>query len=262
MAKKLIMMVLCAAVSAAMTVKGYVFSGVYVADKARTLAGAVYTDDDILGVVSLKIGKANAKGTFKISGTVITRDGKKHAIKSSNPTVASDGVTYSNITLKDYGSMTIQLWEDGFTGDIANGWKIESAPINSMPQGTLSFKLNPYPGSIDGRNVIRTEYLPMGLEFTSTGTKFSLPKAGKVTYKKGVLSVSKGGENNPSGLKLSYSAKSGTFKGSFNIYALDSGKFTKYAAKLTGVTVYDYGYAEVTFKKLTFTPQVKAYILH
>ena len=100
----------------------------------------------------------------------------------------------------------------------------------------------------------------MNLQFTSTGTKFILPKAGSVKYKKGVLTVGNGGENNPSGLKLSYNAKSGTFKGSFNIYTLGDGKMAKFAAKLTGVTTYGYGFGVVTFKKLIFNPQVKAYI--
>lgn len=259
---KLLVKVLGAVMLTTMAVEGDTYSGTYVADKARTLAGAVFSDNDIHGVISLKIGKANATGSFKISGTVITLDGKKHAIKAVTPTLASDGHTYYNITLKDYGAMNVQLWGNGFTGSIGNGWKIESAPINSMPQGPLTFTLNPYPGSIDGRFIIRTEYLPMGLTVTSTGTKFRLPKAGTVTYKKGVLSVSKGGEENPSGLKLSYSANAGTFKGSFNLYALDGGRLYKYPMQVTGVTVLGYGFAIATTRKLTFSPQIRAYLTH
>ena len=258
--KMLIAKVLGALMLTTTIARGEVFSGTYVADKARTLSGALFTENEIHGVVSLKIGKANGKGLFKVSGTVITCDGKKHAIKAGNITLSADGLTYSGLTIKDYGALTLRLWANGFQGDVANGWKMETATIDSMPQGTLTFTVSPYPGSIDGRQIIRTEYLPRGLSFTSMGTKFILPKAGSVKYKKGALTVSSGGEANPSGLKLSYNAKSGTFKGSFNIYALDRGKLTKFAAKLTGVTVEGYGFGDVTFKKLIFNPPVKAYI--
>lgn len=260
--KKMMMMALGFAMMMATSASGDVFSGSYVADKARTLSGGVFTDSDIHGVVSLKIGKANNKGTFKISGTMTTLDGKKHKIKAGTLALADDGRTYSGLTVQDYGAMTLRLWANGFQGYIANGWKMESATIDSMPQGTLTFTISPYPGSINGRNIVRTEFLPLGMTLKSTGSKFILPKAGTVAYKRGVLSVSKGGEANPSGLKLSYSAKAGTFKGSFNLYALDAGKLTKYPAKLTGVTVEGYGFAIVTFKKLTTEDPVRAYLMH
>ena len=54
----------------------------------------------------------------------------------------------------------------------------------------------------------------------ATGAKWELPKAGKVAYQRGTSEVdlTKAGDN-PSGLKLTYKAKDGSFKGSFKVYS-------------------------------------------
>ena len=76
-------------------------------------------------------------------------------------------------------------------------------------------------------NVVRaavdgTSTLPDGVPVSSVGGKWALPKAGKVALVKGAAAANDvdtgkfGG--NPSGLKLSYAAKTGTFKGSFALY--------------------------------------------
>ena len=47
-----------------------------------TLAGAVYDGCDVVGIVSLKLGKVNAKKkTGKVSGSVTLLDGKKRTVK-------------------------------------------------------------------------------------------------------------------------------------------------------------------------------------
>ena len=88
-------------------------------------------------------------------------------------------------------------------------------------------------------------YLPDGIVVTQSGAKWSLPKAGKVAYKDGAVDESKLGDN-PSGLKLTYKAKDGSFKGSFKAYAVDGGKAT--TVNVTGVMVNDVGYGTATIK--------------
>ena len=71
-------------------------------------------------------------------------------------------------------------------------------------------------------------------------------KAGKITVtpgKKGQIIA------NASGLKLSYKAKDGSFKGSFYVYTLIDGKFKKQKATVTGVIVNGVGYGTATVKK-------------
>ena len=71
--------------------------------------------------------------------------------------------------------------------------------------------------------------------------KWKLPKAGKIPYdaKKEILDVA---DVNPSGLKLSYTAKTGVFKGSFNLYSMATGKLKKTSVKVTGYVINGIGY--------------------
>ena len=238
------------------------YSGYYTADKARVLTGGVFNGSEVAGVMSLKIGRANKKGVFKIGGTLTTLDGKKHTIKGSNPQVLSDGRTYIDITVKDIGPMNMKLYKDGFICTLANGWSALPANISSLPKGNMTFWLNPSPsGIIDGQNVIYTQYLPLNMTVQSTGTRLKVAAmAGRVVSRRGVVSVSKGGEANPSGLKITYTPKTGCWKGSFYIYTHENGRLKKYMAKVTGVTVEEYGFGVVTVNKLTFTPQIRAWL--
>ena len=93
-------------------------------------------------------------------------------------------------------------------------------------------------------------YLPDGVPVTGSA-KWTLPKAGKVVYTKGTTTVdeAKAGEN-PSALKLTYTAKSGTFKGSFKAYADVNGKPKATMVNVTGVLVDGVGYGAATVKKV------------
>ena len=98
-------------------------------------------------------------------------------------------------------------------------------------------------------------YLPDGIAVTVSGAKWTLPKAGKVVYVKGTTDVdeSKAGEN-PSGLKLTYKAKDGTFKGSFKAYEDVNGKPKATTVNVTGVLIDGVGYGSATIKKVGGVP--------
>jgi len=96
---------------------------------------------------------------------------------------------------------------------------------------------------------VYTKYLPDGVPVTQKGTKWTLPKAGKITMKKGEIDESKKGDN-PSGLKLVYKAKDGSFKGSFKVYAKVNGKLKTTTVNVTGVMVGATGYGTATIKKV------------
>ena len=95
------------------------------------------------------------------------------------------------------------------------------------------------------------DYLPNGVAVTQNGAKWSVPKGGKVAYKKGTTEVdeAKAG-GNPSALKLTYTAKTGAFKGSFKAYVDAGGKPKALAAKIVGVMVRGIAYGAATIKKL------------
>ena len=91
-------------------------------------------------------------------------------------------------------------------------------------------------------------YLPDGMAVAQSGTKWTLPKAGKVQLAKdGAVDEAKLGAN-PAGLKLSYKAADGSFKGSFKVYADNGGKLKATTVTVTGMMIDGVGYGAATIK--------------
>ena len=98
------------------------------------------------------------------------------------------------------------------------------------------------------------DYLPDGMAVVQSGTKWTLPKAGKVQLAKdGTVDEAKLG-GNPSALKLTYKAADGTFKGSFKAYADVNGKPKATTVNVTGVLVDGTGYGTAAVKKAAVAP--------
>ena len=94
-------------------------------------------------------------------------------------------------------------------------------------------------------------YLPNGVAVAQSGMRWSVAggaKAGKIVVKNGVVDDSGAGAN-PSALKLTYTAKSGTFKGSFKVYAVANGKLKATTVNVAGVMIGGKGYGAATVKK-------------
>ena len=87
------------------------------------------------------------------------------------------------------------------------------------------------------------------------GTKWTLPKAGKVAYVRGTAEVDTAKLlDNPAALKLTYKAKDGTFKGSFKAYVDVKGKPKATTVNVVGVLVDGIGYGTATIKKVGSVP--------
>ena len=96
--------------------------------------------------------------------------------------------------------------------------------------------------------------------YIKNGTRFSVDKAAVLKYKKVDGAYVLDGKDDPkkpnlSGLKLTYTSKTGAFKGSFYVYAVKAGAkagakptLKKYSAKISGVVVNGTGYGVVTVK--------------
>ena len=96
--------------------------------------------------------------------------------------------------------------------------------------------------------------------YIKNGTKFSVDKAAVLKYKKVDGAYVLTGQDDPkkpnlSGLKLTYTSKTGAFKGSFYVYAVKPAAragakptLKKYTAKVSGVVVNGIGYGIVTVK--------------
>ena len=95
-------------------------------------------------------------------------------------------------------------------------------------------------------------YLPDGVEVKQDGAKWVVAggaKAGKVAYLRGTQEVdeAKLGDN-PSGLKLTYKAKDGSFKGSFKVYAAVNGKLKATTVSVSGIVLNGVGYGTAAVK--------------
>ena len=241
----------------------------YEAPKAVTLQGAVYDGGTVAGIVELKLGKVNAKKkTSKVSGSVTTLDGKKHAIQAVNITEI-DGTSPKAVPLevKDFGTMSITIGGTQFAGSMGK-YHVQSAVVGdnwskggskvyvvatsaTLPAGTLE------------------DLLPDGEPVIASGGKWKFAKAASVKWAKpkkgaavpevydeasgkGLLVDTSAGKTNLSAMKLTYTPKKGTFKGSFKMYALEGeGKATKlkkYTVKVSGVVVGGVGYGTATCK--------------
>lgn len=97
-------------------------------------------------------------------------------------------------------------------------------------------------------------YLPDGLSVRQSGTKWVVAdgaRAGKVVYVRGTdeVDADKAGAN-PAALKLSFTRKTGAFKGSFKAYQAVKGKPKAVTVAVFGVLVDGVGYGTATIKKL------------
>lgn len=110
---------------------------------------------------------------------------------------------------------------------------------------------------VDGA-VVDDSLLPVGVEVIVSGTKWKLPKADTVKFLRDEEAYEIVRDyGNPAGLKLTYAAKTGTFKGSFKVYAVtDAGKSKKHTATVNGAVLDGVGYGTAVIKKVGAVPVV------
>ena len=195
------------------------------------------------GSVNVSIAK---KGKVKVSGTLA--DGKTKVSASTVLLVGEEWCAVPVAAPKANLAFALWLSRDGVTAMVEGlGDGVHVGRAGSLASGS-AFHL-PTDDALWGKipGVVHAEYLPDGVPVTQNGTKWTLPKAGKVTMKKGVVDDSKAG-GNPSGLKLAYKAKDGTFKGSFKVYAEVGGRLKATAVNVAGVLVGGTGYGTATIK--------------
>ena len=241
--------------------------------KVQTVAGALYDKNGCFaGTVWLKAGTKNVNGVVKVSGTVMLLNGKKVAAKVAT---LQDG--RATLVFKEpVGTLELAMSEDGafvcegvgYTmdyGAIGGNWTRDDAAVyvdfgdddvddDSLPDGTLTALL---PDDEDGEPVILT-----GGKWAfakAASVKWAKPKKGAELPKiydeasgKGLIVDTSRDRTNLSGLKLTYMPKTGQFKGSFKVYALEGeGKATKlkkYTANIVGFVADGVGIGQATMK--------------
>ena len=219
------------------------------------------------------------KGKANVSG--IMADGTKVAVSSK--LLVGDSCCCLPVVIPLYpgksGGFAFALWftwpEDASERNVSisglSGWNAErrsgggfiaafGEPVVSKAGGVsfpeaLTFHMEEFFENGDDA------FSPDGMEIKVSSSQWKLSKADTVKFSKdeGWHTPDGKGYGNPAGLKLSYSAATGEFKGSFKVYSVtESGKSKKSTATVNGVVVSAddgvVGYGTATVKKVGSLP--------
>ena len=251
--------------------------------KAQVVLGALYdAKGNLAGTVELKFGKINAKKqVVKVSGSatiIVGGKAKKITAKAVNVTVdATKRVPPTTLAFKaPIGNMTFAMDADGVFTLKNDKYEMvgmrtrqsASLPVSvggAMANGTMYFNvaMDKVPDfGKDGR--LLEESLPVDEQIKVSGGRWSFGKAATLKYAKSkatgsyeLIGLNDSAKPNVSGLKLTYTAKTGLFKGSFKLYVTNEAttptgkapKLKKFTVNVIGFVVDGKGYGEATLKK-------------
>ncbi|MCQ2389783.1 MAG: zinc-dependent metalloprotease [Kiritimatiellae bacterium] len=232
--------------------------------KAVTVSGALIdAGDEVAGIVQLKLGKYNQKkNEVKVSGSIILPNGKKVAAKAKSFTPKGNRISGLLSFKAPVNDVAIVVDYDPAQGYVlesdglhTEGYSVKKAIVGGLENGTAILSVDA--SSSEGFDWL-SSLTPDGTAFDVAGAKWTFPKAGKVKYAKNretqemELQYDPEAENN-AGVKLSFAAKTGIFKGTFTIYALETNngrtKLAKYKFTVNGLVVDGVGRGVAVCKK-------------
>ena len=227
----------------------------WTAVKAVTMNGAVYDGDcNVMGIVQLKVGKPKTDRrtgteTARVTGYVMLMDGKKKSLKSVTVPVPSDAPIEVTTTVNGLGTLTVKVSGDGVAGSVGN-YIVRTADVGGdWTKAYTSVKVGFTSGSALPAGTL-TALLPFEEIGVAVSGKWSFGKAASVKIKNGaIIGIDDPAKPNLSGLKLVYTPRKGTFKGAFNLYALEGVMLKKYKVNVSGVVVNGVGYGKATCRK-------------
>ena len=202
----------------------------------------------------------SAQGRARVSGTL--PNGSR--ISSISQMVLAEDGGYLPVVGNRQNSFGFQIWFDeagryvkmsdfvewkgrGFTAT----WSMDAkcAEAGNIAGGSYFNLDSGYPQTIDGSAVVK-RLLPINVPVTG-GTRWSVPKAERVKLATdGTLTYGV----NPANLRLTYAAKTGTFKGSFALYTAVKGRLRKKSASVVGVVVDGVGYGTANVRNVGSWP--------
>ena len=237
-------------------------------------SGVMYDENgNPSGTMTIKFTKPS-KGVSKISAKITLLDGKSYSLSSTKVQISDDGpVAITDKGIKKLGLLdSLEIGENGFLAEFTmmNGKKLTASTADlskGLREGEYTFSIDSIPSTINGLAVVKDMLLQSMTFSINAKGKITLPKAASLKYKKIkkskptayelVLDTSKG-KTNLMGLKLSYSAKTSSIKGSFVIYTdnPEKHKINKYTFKITGMVVDGKAVGIATCKKPAMTSLV------
>ena len=205
-----------------------------------------------------------AKGKVKVQGTMV--DGAKVSVTAqllvgekrccipvAVPLYSKKGGFGLNLWLQDDGEIEageLGAWDATASKTPFRAWFGEDVPVarvGAALPAELSFLFMGEPEFADAEALY--DFVPWEVSI-SAGAKWTLPAAGSVKYdRESEEYVDAKDSANPAGLKLTYVSKTGAFKGSFKLYAVDgAGRLKKLTANVSGVMAGRQGYGTATVK--------------
>ena len=215
--------------------------------------------------ISLQIGQ---RGSVKISGAL--PDGTK--LTASCPLVCLDDQIYVPAVIPAYsgkkggiafmlnfseGDMILDNVSDwiGAKGEAIGVLEAEDvSDVAGLQNGEYQFVADISDFEIEGET-IDDSFSPDGTVISVLSGRWRVPRADTVKFvgDEGYITTKDNG--NPSGLKLSYTVKTGLFKGSFKLYGVtDGGKSKKHTVTVSGAVVNGVGYGCAYIKKVGGVP--------
>ena len=190
----------------------------------------------------IKVSGALADGT-KVSGNTQLLIGERNCACAFSYTKKDVSTSFLVWFCTDGTVEISNLSEGGQGAAIARHATGAALEANAVCQISAESIVSAFGGGVN------TEVLPNGTPVWQEGTKWKVAKAGKVAYKNGAWTYT---GDNLAGVKLTYTAKTAIFKGSFTVYNLVNGKLKKIKVTVNGVMLDGKGYGTATVKKPVF----------
>ena len=228
--------------------------------KAQTVVGALYTVNGLAGTTQVKFGKISNKRTVKISATAsILMAGRAKKVMAKAATVDVDNLQAAVLSFKaPIGDMTLTMGADGTFKLMNATYFMGAATVGGALGGQKTFSLRGFDLAVPG--TLLEELLPYAETISVAGTRWQFAKAASVKLVKNrttntsdLVVDSSAGKTNLSGLRLTYTAKTGQFKGAFKAYGLSETngkkKVTKYTVNVIGFVVNGRGSGEASCRR-------------
>ena len=215
--------------------------------------------------MSLQIGQ---RGSIKISGAL--PDGTK--LTASCPLVCLDDQIYVPAVIPAYSgkkggiAFMLNFSEGDMILDNVSDWigargeaigaleAVGVSDVAGLQNGEYQFVADISGFEIEGES-IDDSFTPDGTAVSVLSGRWRVLRADTVKFVRDEGYITTKDNGNPSGLKLSYTAKTGLFKGSFKVYGVtDGGKSKKHTATVSGAVVNGVGYGCAYIKKVGGVP--------
>ena len=235
--------------------------------KAQVVNGALFEAKRVAGTVQVKFSKLS-KGFVSVSAAATLLSGKKVSAKAVKVPLSGANTLSGTLVFKaPIGDLAFSVDASGEFRLESDLYSMSAVDMTKLPSGKFILDSG---FALDVPGELLTELLPMEVDFSVSGSKWTFAKNASVKWAKpkngapppeifdeesgkGLVVDTSKGKTNLSSLKLTYKAKDGTFKGSFKVYALDGvGKKRKlkaYTINVTGLVVDGVGYGQATCKK-------------